>query len=253
MTNELSSVKNALKILRSFTMEQPKKGVLDISRELNISKSSVHRILQTLASEGFVKKSNDCSKYELGISVIELNSIYLRHLDLYEESYENLMSLSQKTGETCHLAILKDYHIVYLNKVELAPSSNVQSHVGHHNHIHCTGTGKVLLAFSEPEVIQYVLEKGLEKVTEKTITDPAVLLEELAQIRQQGYGIVQGEYKEQMTSIAVPIRNYRGQVIAAINLVGLTSRFTEDRTKYIVQLLREESEAISKKMGHVKE
>ena len=94
--NELSSVKNALRVLRSFTMDNNQRGVLELSKELEISKSSVHRILQTLASEGFVKKAKQSSKYELGISVVELNSIYLKHLDIYEESLNSLIEITKK-------------------------------------------------------------------------------------------------------------------------------------------------------------
>lgn len=249
--NELTSVKNALRVLRSFTMENNQRGVLDLSKELGISKSSVHRILQTLASEGFVKKARNSSKYELGISVVELNSIYLHHLDIYEESLNSLINLTKKTGETSHLAILKDDKIVYLNKVEFSPSFKIKSHIGHHNYIHCTGTGKVLLAFSEPEVLNRILQKPLERLTDNTITNPNILLKELEKIKDRGYGIARGEYRENITSVAVPIKNHQGNVIAAINIVGPSNKFTEDRIKYFLNLLLEEAADISKRIGYL--
>lgn len=249
--SELSSVKNALRILRSFTMENNQKGVLEISRELGISKSSVHRILQTLATEGFVKKARGSSKYELGLSVVELNSIYLHHLDIYEESHNSLIELTKKTGETSHLAVLENENIVYLNKVEFSPSHGIKSHIGHHNYIHCTGTGKVLLAYSEPDVLNRILQKPLERVTDKTITDPQVLLKELEKVKSLGYGIARGESRDQITSIAVPIKNYKGNVIAAINLVGQSGRFNDEKIKYYLNLLLDEAATISRRIGYL--
>ncbi len=249
--NELSSVKNALRVLRSFTMDINQRGVLELSKELGISKSSVHRILQTLASEGFVKKAKQSTKYELGISVVELNSIYLKHLDIYEESLNSLIAITKKTGDTSHLAILENDSIVYLNKVEFSPSLKINTHIGHHNYIHCTATGKVLLAFSEPDVLHRMFQKPLERLTKYTITDPNVLLKELEEIKALGYRIVRGEYKEKNTSIAVPIKNYKGNVIAAINIVGPSIKYSEDRIKYTINLLLEESAVISKRLGYL--
>lgn len=249
--NELSSVKNALRVLRSFTMDHNQRGVLELSKELGISKSSVHRILHTLASEGFVQKTNHSAKYELGISVVELNSIYLRNLDIYEESLNSLNVLTKKTGEPSHLAILENDRIVYLNKVEFSPSLKVNTHIGHHNYIHCTGTGKVLLAHSEPDVLNRILQKPLKRVTDKTITDPNVLLKELEKIKALGYAIARGEYRKNNTSIAVPIKNYKGNVIAAINVVGPSIKFSEERIKYTLNLLLEETAIISKRLGYL--
>lgn len=248
---ELTSVKNALRILRSFTMENNQKGVLEIARELGISKSSVHRILQTLSTEGFVKQARNSSKYELGLSVVELNSIYLQHLDIYEESLNSLIELTKKTGETSHLAVLENENIVYLNKVEFSPSLGIRSHIGYHNSIHCTGTGKVLLAYSEPDVLNRILQKPLERITDKTITDPNVLLKELETVKLLGYGMAKGESRDQITSIAVPVRNYKGNVIAAINLVGPSTKFADEKIKYYLNLLLSEAAIISRRIGYL--
>ncbi len=104
--NVLSSVSNAIKILRSFKMEHPQKGVRELAAELGIGKSSVQRILVTLASKGLVRKNSETNKYELGLSVLELSSIVLAHLDLHAEALPVITKLANTLKETSHLAIL---------------------------------------------------------------------------------------------------------------------------------------------------
>ncbi|WP_066069712.1 IclR family transcriptional regulator [Neobacillus soli] len=142
----LSSVKNAIRILRSFKMDQPQKGVRELAAELGLGKSSVQRILATLATEGLVQKNIETNKYELGLSVVELSSIVLGNIDLHTETLPVLTNLANKYGETAHLAILENSQVVYLCKAESKNSYKLPSHLGFHNYAHCTSSGKLLLA-----------------------------------------------------------------------------------------------------------
>ena len=250
-TGELNSVKNALKILKAFKINDHQKGVLDLADQLEISKSSVHRLLKTLESEGFVTKAKNNAKYELGMSLIELNSIYLKHLDIYDVTLESMMKLITLTGETSHLAILKNDVIVYINKLSNQQTVEVESHIGHSNYIHCTASGRVLLAFSNPATINRIIEQPLMRFTPRTIVDANLLLKELQNTKEKGFAIVQGEYRDTMTSIAVPIKNIQGKVIAALNIVAPTKRLTDEKINYYVRLLREESAKITKKIGYL--
>lgn len=250
-SGELNSVKNALKILKAFKINAHQKGVLDLADELGISKSSVHRLLKTLESEGFVTKAKNNAKYELGMSLIELNTIYLKHLDIYDVTLESMMKLVTLTGETSHLAILENDAIVYLNKLSNQQSVEVESHIGHSNYIHCTASGRVLLAYSSTATINRIMEQPLMRFTRNTIVDAHLLLKELQNTKKIGYAVVQGEYRANMTSIALPIKNLQGKVIAALNIVAPTNRLTEEKINYYVRLLREESSKITKKIGYL--
>ena len=250
--NVLSSVKNALKILRAFKMNQPQKGVRELAAELGIGKSSVQRILVTLASEGFVTKDEETNKYELGVSVLELNSIVLSHLELHNEAIPTIKNLVEKCRETSHLVVFKDDEIIYLCKVESRDSTEIESHSGLHNYPHCTSSGKLLLAHSEPSYVEAFLKKGLIKVTSKTITDPALFQNELASIRKKGYSVSVGEYMEVSTSVSAPIRDYTGKVIAAINIVGPSNRISKQHINYFATELIKAGESISEKLGYRK-
>lgn len=248
----LSSVKNAIRILRAFKMNQPQKGVRELANELGLGKSSVQRILTTLASEGLVQKNKETNKFQLGLSVVELSSIVLGNIDLHTESHPILTDLANKCGETAHLAILDGNHVVYLDKVESKTSNKVPSHLGLHNYAHCTSSGKLLLAHSGNYLVDLVIQNGLIPITPKTITDPDVFKEELKTILKNGYSVSVDEYTIGRTSVSAPVRDHTGKVIAAINLVGPSPRISKQRIQYFASELITSGNLISERLGYWK-
>ncbi len=248
--NLLSSVKNTLRILRSFSMEQPQRGVRELADELGISKSSVQRILVTLASEGFVKKNNETNKYELGVSVLQLSSIVLGHLDLHNEALPIIKNLVEKCKETSHIAVLEDLQIIYLCKIEGINPEKMITYSGLHNPSHCTSSGKLLLAFGDPSQVELVISRGLKQYTPNTITDPSKFRQELTKIYERGYSVGNEELRQGVTSISAPIRNYAGQVVAAINFVGPSHRFSTQRINFLATELIRAAENISERLGY---
>ncbi|WP_066255920.1 IclR family transcriptional regulator [Neobacillus drentensis] len=250
--NLLSSVRNAIKILRSFKMDQPQKGVRELAAELGLGKSSVQRILATLASEGLVHKNAETNKYELGLAVVELSSIVLGNIDLHTESLPVLTNLANKCGETAHLAILEESHVVYLCKVESKNSYNLPSHLGFQNYAHCTSSGKLLLAHIGSYIVDLVTRNGLDSITPHTITDPDIFRQELKTILNQGYSVSVEEFNLGVTSVSAPVRDHTGKVIAAINLVGPSSRFSKQRIHYFASELIRSGDLISERLGYWK-
>ncbi|MBB6444274.1 IclR family transcriptional regulator [Bacillus benzoevorans] len=246
----LSSVKNTLKILRSFKMDQPQKGVRELAAELGMGKSSVHRILATLASEGFVRKNEESNKYELGASLLELSSIVLNNIDLHNEAYPFIKKLAEKCNETAHLAVLENLEVMYLCKVEAEQSEKISSYSGLHNHPHCTSSGKLLLAYSDTTVMEAILERGLRKFTPNTITDPVQFRKELAGIYERKYAVSHDELTVGISSVSAPIKDYTGKVIAAINFVGPSQRFTSQRVQYLANELLLTGKIISERLGY---
>lgn len=248
--NLLSSVTNALKILKAFSMSTPQKGVRELSNELGIGKSSVQRILATLAAEGFVKKNSESNKYELGVSVLELSSIVLDHLDLHKEAMPIIKRLVENWKETAHLAILEEMQVVYLCKVESSNSTKLITHSGLHNPPHCTSSGKLLLAHSSPDIIELVLSKGLKSYTPTTITDSDLFRKELANIYARGYSVSNEELNPGVIAISAPVRNHYGHVIAAINFVGPKHRFSKQRIHVLAKELIHAGNMISERLGY---
>src|SRR3954462_8520840 len=185
--NYLSSVKNALRILNSFTMDEPEKKVSDISSSLGLNKSTVSRTMATLASEGFVFKDPETKKYRLGLSIPTWSGILNSNMDIPRESQPILNKLVDTLDETAHMEIFDHLEVLYLQKVECNHPVRFLTHVGKRNPPYCTSSGKVLLAFSSEEVIDQVINKGLQKFTKNTITSPEKLRAHLKTVRESGY------------------------------------------------------------------
>ncbi|MEK3989721.1 IclR family transcriptional regulator [Robertmurraya sp. FSL R5-0851] len=246
----LSSVKNALRILRSFTMEEPEKKISDLSTTLGINKSTVSRTMATLASEGFVYKDPESRKYRLGLSILSLSGIVNSHMDIYKESQSVLNRLVESIGETAHISVLDSDEVIYLQKVDCHHPVRVLTNVGKRNPPYCTSSGKVLLAYADDQLVDRVIEKGLTRYTKNTITDPSKLRAHLKQIKENGYTFSSEEILEGVNSIAAPVYDYRGKVIAALAVVGPKQRIQANKvpgyTKKVIQAATE----ISNRMGY---
>ena len=245
----LGSVKNALRILNSFTMEEPEKRVSDLAQELGLGKSTVSRLLGTLASEGYVQKDPETLKYRLGLRILTLYSIIVSKLEVSRESRPVLRRLVNETGESAHVAILEDKDVVYVEQVECAQPAHILSYVGRRNPAHCTSTGKLLLAYQDEGAVERFLEDGLVRFTEHTITDPEQFRQHLKTIRQEEFCYSINEFIHGVISMAVPIRDYTGRVIASVALVGPEQRM-RGQIASLRTRLQKAGQEISRNLGY---
>jgi IclR family transcriptional regulator, KDG regulon repressor len=248
--NYLSSVKNALRILNSFTMDEPEKKVSDISSSLGLNKSTVSRTMATLASEGFVFKDPETKKYRLGFSILTLSGIINSNMDIVRESQPILNKLVETLGETAHISIFDHLEVVYLQKVECNHPVRFLTHVGKRNPPYCTSSGKVLLAYSSPDIIEAIINQGLKQYTKNTITDPDKLRSHLNEIREHGYAYSVEEFSEGVITIAAPIYDYTGKVIAALSVVGPKQRIQQQKIPFFAKKVMSASTEISQNMGY---
>ncbi|MBA4493555.1 IclR family transcriptional regulator [Paenactinomyces guangxiensis] len=247
----LSSVKNALRLLRTFTMDEPEKKVTELAVSLGLGKSTVSRLLATLASEGFVIKDPETQKYRLGLSILHLNTVLTSNLEINRESDPILQRLVQEIGETAHIAVLEGMDVVYLNQVECKHPVKILSHIGRRNPAHCTSSGKVLLANSEEKVIDQYIEKGLQKYTAHTITSSDDFRAALKSVKEQEYAISIEEILEGVASIAAPIRDYTGKVVYAITVIGPVHRMNPHNIS-IINKVKNAAKEISDRLGYWK-
>ncbi len=246
----LSSVKNALRILKSFSMDEPEKKISDLASSLGLNKSTVSRTMATLASEGFVFKDPDSKKYRLGLSILSLSGIVNSNMDVYQESQSILNKLVDSIGETAHISLLDNLEVIYLQKVECNHPVRFLTHVGRRNPPYCTSSGKVLLAYADDSVVEAVINKGLNKFTKHTITDPNQLRSHLLEIRQNGFTCSLEEYHEGVNSIAAPIYDHRGRVTAALSVVGPKQRIQSHRVQGLAKKIIHAATEISDRMGY---
>lgn len=248
--SSLSSVQNALRILECFNVSQTEKRVIEISKQLDLPKSTVSRLLQTLLNEGYVKKNNETQKYSLGTKVLTLYSALMANIEVVKEAHPILETLAKDTSESIQLAQRENSYVIYTDQIKSNYPVQIYSHVGLMNPIHCTSSGKILLAYEDEKIIDEILEMDLVKYTTSTITNPKILKEELKKIKNDGYSFAQNEFIDGIISIAAPVRDYTNKVIAAISLVGPVQRINEEKVPRYINKVIEAARQISMQMGY---
>lgn len=250
--NQLSSVKNAMRILQSFSMDEPEKRISDIAKSLQLNKSTVSRTMSTMASEGFVIKDPETQKYRLGLSILSLSGIINTNMDIYQESMPVLNKLVETCGETAHISVLENHEVIYLQKVECNHPVRFLTHVGKRNPAYCTSAGKVLLAFSDEGITDAIIANGLQPYTEETITDPDELRTHLKQVREMGHSYSFEELSEGVISIGTPIFDYTGKIVAALSVVGPKQRIHSGKIQSILHHTLRASSEVSSRLGYRK-
>lgn len=221
----LSSVTNAARLLKQFSAKDREFGVSELARRLGLGKSTVHRLLVTLAEQNLVEQDELTGKYRLGLAVYDLGAAVATGLDLHEAVMPSMEQLRAATGETVQVAVLDGRHVVYIERLDSPNTLRLFLEVGRRNWAHCTGTGKVLLAHLSVYELDHILEGWeLEPVTPLTIVDPSMLRRELAAVRSQGYAQNLGESEVGVLSVSAPIRDLTGRVRAAISVAGPQQR-----------------------------
>lgn len=245
----LSSVTNALRILKEFSAGETSLGVSDLARRLGIAKSTTHRLLTTLAAEGFVRHLPG-GQYGLGLTLWELGSLMVHGFDLREVAHPILEQLRNQTGETVHLAILDGTDVVYIDRFEAPATLQLFRRLGHRMPAHATSSGKALLAYAAPEVVEHATQLGLRRLAPGTITKKQDLLERLEQIRQQGWVVSVEESEPGVASAGAPVFDRHGVAAGAISVAGPLARMPTHSLDRTARRVRQAADQISLGLGH---
>ncbi len=215
----------AISVLQTLSDGKPR-TLVELSDAIGLNNSTTFRLVSSLASHNFLERDEQSGKYTLGLACLELARSYQINNHIRRAALPELETLRDATGETIHLAILDRMEVFYLEKLHgLHAIGLMSSHVGGRALAYCTGLGKLLLAYTDPERVRAHYEKtGFIRFTNTTITDIDRLLGELESIRHQGYAFDWGEHEPDVRCVAAPIFDSDGQVVAAISISGPASR-----------------------------
>ena len=236
----VQSVSRALRLLEQLAAQRTGAGIADLARATSLPHGTVHRLLQTLAGHGWVRRGSD-RRYVLGAALIRLGAAAEQLLAAGATPY--LAELVRLSGETANLAVLDGDCVAYVAQVPSEHRLRMFAEVGNRVPLHSTGVGKVLLAGRPPEEADALLARtGLPPRTPDTITDPRRLRAELDRIRRQGFAVDSGEEEVGVRCLAVPVHGtdganraaqagraltapHGGDVIAALSVSGPVARF----------------------------
>ncbi len=246
----LSTVRNAARLLKVFRSREADLGVSELARRLGLGKSTVHRMLTTLVAEGLIEQDPRTGGYRLGIVMFELGQAVRVHMDLHAAVGQVLSELRAQTGESSQVGVLDGHEVVYVDRLESAHSLRLFTETGRRVPVHCTSSGKVLLAYL-PEARRHAVLRTapLTALTPHTITSREQLVAELARVRQRGWAEAINEREIGIASIAAPVRDVTGEVVAAISIGVPLARCNVMALRRLAPTIVEAAEAASRRLG----
>lgn len=244
----LQSVDRAVTVME-FLSRRGWSGVTEVSRELDIHKSTAYRLLTTLRDRGLVEQDVATEKYRLGFGLVLLARTVSADLDILRCARPVCERLSERTGETATIAVLEGDDAVVIHQSVSRASALSVDWTGRHTPLHATAAGKVFLAYMPEEQLLRVLREPLERFTKNTIIDPAGLTEHADGVRVAGYGYTVEELETGLSAVGAPIRRADGTIVGAVSVSGPAFRLSPDDMPEIGELSKQAATEISRCLG----
>jgi len=223
----VQSLERGLAVIRAFGADTPSLTLSEVARATGLTRAATRRFLLTLGDLGYVR--NEDRRFALTPRVLELGYAFLSSLSLTDVAEPHLERLVAEVHESSSVSVLDGDDIVYVARVPTSRIMRVSINVGTRFPAYATSMGRVLLAGLEPEALDAFLARvELLRLSTRTITSELKLRGELSRVRRQGWAIVDQELEEGLRSVAAPIRDRGGRVVAAVNLSAHASRTSLD-------------------------
>lgn len=247
-----TSLERGLAILSSFNVPDALLGITDLSQRLAMTPSTVHRYVATLVRLGYLERDVATRKYRIGFRAADLALAAVSGRGLADAARPLLETLSSETGKTVSLAVLDGTEVVYLVRVANPRGITLDLRIGSRLPAHCTAMGKVLLASLPPSELERRLDTfDLVPLTSRTITDVTQLGAELDAVRTNGYATNNQELSYDLRTVAAPVYDRHGDVVAAVNLsVGASSHSQADVLRTLLPKVVAVAGRISAAMGY---
>jgi len=223
-------------------------SLTELSERLGWHVATLHRILGTLESIGYLRQNPDTRRYRLGLKLVKLGLRAAEELELPKVARPYMERLSARCGESVYLGTMQRCEVIYSEVVPANRSVRTTARIGDRRPMHSTGTGKVLLAHAPKDVVEDYLSQTLPRFTDRTLVDPNSLKAELNAIRERGYAITFQEHDEDVASIAASVSDLTG-VVAALSISGPAFRLPPSTLHQLAPALLETARALSQSLG----
>ena len=243
------TVERGLKVLDALASNRGRMRLSDLSRATGLNISTTSRLLGALDRFGFVDRDDDTGRYGLGYKLLRLAQIVLEQSPLPEMANPVLAQLMEETGETATLCVRYADSAIVIARAECTNPLRTVAQIGHTGPLYCTAHGKVMLAHLPDREVAEVLGRGMPALTNLTITSTTRMADELAQIRAQDYAIDVGEREAGLVSIAAPVRDAGGRVVATCGVSGSIQRMPIEEIPTLADLVLTAAVTLSGKLG----
>jgi DNA-binding IclR family transcriptional regulator len=221
--SRVQSIERAFAVLG--TLADGPIGVTEVAERTSLPKSTAARLLASLAREGVVEQVPGDTRYRLGGRLATLAAGVMPSRSLGQLARTSLAELSTAVGEAAGLSVPEGDLVHYIEQVDTPNPVSVRDWTGSRLPMHAVSSGQVLLAFRPAAALEHYLERPLERFTDRTLVDPEALRSRLRDVRRDGYAWVREEFDRGINSVAAPIADVSGEVVAAVHLHGPSYRF----------------------------
>ncbi len=246
----IAILEDALSVLDTLVDTEAGLSLAEIVRRTGLSKNKAFRILYTLEQRNLVRKQNN-GHYVLGVGCLIYGERARKQIDLIDAARPVMDRLVAETDETVFLGVLDGQQALCIDARESSKSIRLYARIGRRVPLHAGSIPKLLFAhLPDPVREQWLGEIELTPMTPYTVTDPDLLRQQLIHIRVQGYAITSNDLDEGATSVAAPIRDHTGRVVAALSVAGPSPRFSQERVGAVLALVLEGAAQISANLGY---
>lgn len=250
--NRIQSLMRASAILREISRNRTGIGLAQLSKAVGLHSSTTFHLVKTLVSLGYVRQDPETKAYRVGRLIFELARTAFDEIEIASVATSFLDELALRTGETSHLGIRSGDEIVVIVKSDGTGAFRMAERTGISRPAHATALGKVLLASMTPRTLELFLSQHeLRQLTPRTLTDPERLAEEIAKVRRTGIAYDEGEFHPEIRCIAVPVRNFSGDVVAAVGISTPVWRLSLNDLQEKAEIVKAVAEDLSASFGHL--
>jgi DNA-binding IclR family transcriptional regulator len=247
--SRIQSVDRAAEILKALASGPRRLGVSQLADQLELSRPTVHGLLQTLQAHGFVEQDEESGKYQLGAGLLHLGNSYLDLNELRSRSLAHAERLAERTRAAVRVGVLHGDSVTVVHHVFRPDAGFGVPEVGSQLPAHASALGKAMLAFAAPEVIDELSAEPLPRLTQRTATASALRVQ-LAEVRERGFARERDEAVLGESCVAAPITDHTGRAVGAIGVVGETAELLPRApAKALVAAVTDAARAISRELG----
>lgn len=251
--NPNQSLSKGLAVLEQLEGAEREIGVRELARQLGLSSTAVQRLVDTLKSHGFIEQNPNNKRYSIGHRAFQVGQSFIGRQAIMNIAFESLYDMAHREKVCAYLGVMRGNAMVYLLSLLNGPVS-VNTPPGSCAYLHSTAIGKAIMGGMEPDQLKgYVAQLELPKLTPTTITDPALLVEEIRSAVPNGIFVCNNENIQDIYAVGAPIHDYTGQVVAAISFAMPHLKLQRTRGAQHLERLRgmaqDAAENISRKLG----
>src|SRR5215468_3633531 len=224
----VQSLGRAFAILEQVARHREGIGLAELSKLVGLHNSTTFHLAKTMVSLGYIRQERETKRYRVGRPLFALAASALDEIEMVNVATPILEDLSRETGESSHFAVRMGDAVVVIARTSGPGAFQLTDRVGVVRPAHCTALGKIILASLRPDQLKRFLERvELKPSTRKSITEPSVLLREIAEIRRSALAFDDGEFNPEVRCVAVPVYNFTGDVVGALGISGPIWRMTD--------------------------